>query len=212
MGSIEDKLSARQGRILDFINQFYAEKGYPPSVRDIVKGCHLSSTSVAHYNLKALERRGLIRRQAEISRGLEIINRKDKLEIPVMGYIAAGKPISVPQADGWAVSPLEYIEVSPRIVGNRPNLYGLMVKGTSMVDALVGDGDLVIVEPAREVDNGQMAVIWLRSEEKTTLKKFYPEGTMVRLQPANSRMKPIYVAAGDVEIQGRIIAVIRKLA
>jgi repressor LexA len=210
------ELSDKQQRIVDFIGNFWSENNFPPSVRDIVAGCSLSSTSVADYNLKILEKKGVIRRHKEVSRGIELpslarpVNRMD---VPVIGQIAAGKPIPVPDNDTWDVtSNAETIEVTRDIVRGREGVYALKVKGNSMIEDLINDGDIVLLQSVNAVENGETAAVWLKSEKEATLKKFYAESNgKIRLQPANSQMQPIYVSPDNVEVQGRVIAVIRQM-
>ncbi|XUX01485.1 MAG: transcriptional repressor LexA [Dehalogenimonas sp.] len=212
-----DTLSARQEKILEFIQNYVKKFGIPPSIRDIVAGCSISSTSVADYNLKHLERLGYIRRHHEISRGIELVdkvNRACPTTVPLMGQIAAGRPIPVPDTETWnATGSAETVEVPQAFVDDRKDVYALKVKGTSMIDALINDGDVVIMQAVQSVDNGEMAAVWLKTEKEATLKRFYKEkrGNKVRLQPANTQMAPIYTEASNVEIQGRVVGVIRKL-
>lgn len=208
--------SSKPEKIIDFIHRFEERKGYPPSIRDIASGCDISSTSVVKYNLNILQNRGYIRCHSEIARGIEVIDRDSysryKREIPVIGQIAAGKPIPVPESGTWnIVSAAETIGLTEDIVRGREGLYALKVKGWSMVDALVSDGDMVLMEYVNSVDNGEVAAIWLREEKEATLKKFYAEKDRIRLQPANQMMEPIYVDPDNVEIQGKVIAVIRQI-
>ena len=216
MKTKQKKLSSKQRNIVDFIHRFWRDRNYPPSIREIVAGCGLSSTSVADYNLKILERQGYIRRHREVSRGIELPAGAhaigQRLFVPVIGTIAAGEPIPVPDSDTWDVTAAaDTIEVTGDLTRGRGGVYALKVKGSSMVDALINDGDIVLMQYVNAVENGEMAAVWLKSEREATLKKFYPEEGRVRLQPANSRMKDIYTEPGNVEIQGRVIAVIRQL-
>lgn len=208
-------LSPKKRRIIDFIVRFGRRRGYPPSVRDIVAGCGLSSTSVADYNLKILEREGYIRRHREVARGIELLNRSEarrSLQVPVIGQIAAGEPIPVPDVDTWdPAASSETLEVSQDLIRGKEGIYALKVKGSSMVDALINDGDIVLMQHVSVVENGEMAAVWLKAEKEITLKKLYIEPGRIRLQPANRAMKPLYVAPDNVEIQGRVIAVIRQL-
>jgi len=209
-------LSSKQEQINNFIHRFWEDRGYPPTIRDIVTGCGISSTSVVDYNLNILEKRGYIRRHREVSRGIELVTRSPapgaQLQVPIIGQIAAGEPIPVPTPDTWDVTASsETLEVTKDLTRGREGVYALKVKGSSMVDALVNDGDLVLMEYVNSVENGEMAAIWLKAEKEATLKKFYAEAGRVRLQPANSQMQPIYVEPDNVEIQGRVIAVIRQL-
>jgi repressor LexA len=209
-------LSDRAQHLLKFIRRFWQERGISPAIRDIVAGCGLSSTSVADYNLNILERQGYIRRHREIARGIELLPRPTPgrlLQVPLIGRIAAGEPIPVPDADTWDSSASsETLEVSQDLTRGRQGVYALKVKGSSMVDALINDGDIVLMQYANVVENGEMAAVWLKEEKEVTLKKVYVEPDRIRLQPANRTMKPLYVAPDNVEVQGRVIAVIRQLA
>jgi repressor LexA len=203
-------LSIKQQSILNFIRDFLREKDYPPSIRDIQDGCDISSTSVVDYNLKALERLGHIRRDREVSRAIELLERGGRrtrtLSVPVVGQIAAGLPIPVPSAEAFGAEDFEdAIEVTEDMTRGRENVFALRVKGTSMIDALVNDGDLVLMEPATSADNGDMVAVWLKDTGEVTLKKIYYEGDTVRLQPANAAMDPIYRSATDVEVQGKVL-------
>lgn len=209
-------LSSKQKKIIDFIRHFLVERGYPPSIRDIVSGCGISSTSVVNYNLKKLEKEGYIRRHPEVSRGIELLTwssvLRSRVQVPVIGRIAAGEPIPVPAPDTWDVTAFaESLEVTEDLTRGREGVYALKVSGSSMVDALINDGDIVLMQHVNMVENGEMAAIWLKAKKEATLKKFYAESGRIRLQPANSQMQPIYVEPGNVEIQGRVIAVIRQL-
>ncbi len=211
-----EKLSPKQQQITKFIYRFCEDKGYPPTIRDIVAGCGISSTSVVDYNLDVLAKKGYIRRHREVSRGIELVSRstapRARFQVPIIGQIAAGEPIPVPTADSWDVTTTsETLEVTEDLTRGREGVYALKVKGSSMVDALVNDGDFVLMEYVNSVENGEMAAIWLKVEKEATLKKFYAESGRVRLQPANSQMEPMYVDPDNVEIQGRVIAVIRQL-
>jgi repressor LexA len=209
-------LSLKQQSILRFLRQFIEEHDYPPSIRQIQDGCRISSTSVVDYNLKKLEGSGYIRRDREVSRAIELLERGGRrprtMAVPIIGRIAAGQPIPVPTADTWSnVDYAESIEVTRDMVGGRPNVYGLRVKGTSMIDALVNDGDIVLMEAANTADNGDMVAVWLKREQEATLKRFYQEGDRVRLQPANEAIAPIYTDAANVEVQGKVLGAIRPM-
>jgi repressor LexA len=207
-------LSGRQQRILTFIRHFVKEKAYPPTIRDIVAGCGISSTSVADYNLQILESAGYLRRRREVSRGIQLTEGEGEARtgVPVLGQIAAGQPIPVPSSESLSsLAGAETIEVPASLIGNRENVFALKVKGLSMIDALINDGDVVLMQSAETVENGDMAAVWLKNEKKATLKKVYAGPTGVRLQPANAQMDPIIVRPEDVEIQGKVIAVLRQL-
>ena len=208
-------LSAKQRSILDFIRNFIRDKDYPPSISDIQLGCDISSTSVVDYNLKALERMGHIRRDREVSRAIELLDgrgrRPQTIAVPIIGTIAAGQPIPVPAADTW--SSIDYdnvVEVTEDMTRGKEHVYALRVKGASMIDALVNDGDLVILESATSADNGDMVAAWLKNEQSATLKKIYVEDGRVRLQPANTTMKPIFTEPENIEIQGKVLTTISQ--
>jgi repressor LexA len=209
-------LSRRQEQILDFIETFLNRNAYPPTIREIQKELDISSTSVVDYNLNALEERGYIRRNRHISRGIELFGfsaaqPSNVVSIPVVGRIAAGEPIEVPEdyaAGEFAESVTMPISMLPKATDG---LFALRVRGHSMVDALINDGDLVILKPQLTADNGDTVAVWLKSERETTLKRFYREGARVRLQPANVTMQPIYTDATNVAVQGKLVGVIRAV-
>jgi len=210
------ELSAKQRRILEFIQGFIDEHDYPPSIRQIQEACDISSTSVVDYNLRILEKQGYIRRDREVSRAIELLEpggrRPRVVAVPIIGTIAAGQPIPVPTADTWqGYDPDETLEVSPDMVGAHENIYALRVKGSSMIDALVNDGDIVIMEAASSARDGDMVAAWLKREQEATLKRYYREGSQVRLQPANETMQPIRTDADNVEVQGKVIGAVRAL-
>ena len=209
-------LSRRQEQILDFIETFLNQNAYPPTIREIQKDLDISSTSVVDYNLNALEERGFIRRNRHISRGIELVGFSSALpsnvvSIPVVGRIAAGEPIEVPEdyaAGEFAESVTYPLAMLPKVTDG---LYALRVRGHSMVDALINDGDLVILKPQETAVNGETVAVWLKNERETTLKRFYLEGSRVRLQPANVTMQPIYTEATNVAVQGKLVGVIRAV-
>lgn len=206
-------LSGKQRKIFEYIRDFIDSHDYPPSIRQIQEACGISSTSVVDYNLRILEKSGYIKRDREVSRAIEVTQGGTKrgriATVPIIGTIAAGQPIPVPTADN--VDADDKIDVSMETIGNREGVYALRVKGTSMIDALVNDGDVVIMEATSHAKAGEMVAAWLEAEQEATLKKWYPEGDRVRLQPANETMQAIYTDASNVQVQGRVIAVRREL-
>jgi len=207
-------LSGRQQRILTFISEFIADRGYPPTVRDIQAGCSISSTSVVDYNLNILVQQEYLRRDAEVSRGIGLNSTKLKklVSVPLVGFIAAGEPIPVPDATAWDnLANAETLELSDDFLKGRRQIFALKVKGNSMIDALVDDGDIVLLEPTGTVQDGQMVAAWLKEKEEVTLKKFYREADNIRLQPCNSQMAPLYIHPDNLEIQGRVVAVLRQM-
>ncbi len=204
------KLRQRQQAILRFIEDFLDENGYPPTVRDIQDGCGISSTSVVDYNLKGLVNKGFLRRSKEVSRGIVLGHRERRVKIPVLAAIAAGEPLPVFPADVATAMEEDSVEIEPGMATNRERLFALRVKGDSMIDALIRDGDMVVLEAQESAQPGEMVAAWLIEEEETTLKRFFPEGGQVRLQPENSAMSPIYVDARNVQIKGRVVGVLRR--
>ncbi len=207
-------LSPKQERIINFVTEFLHDKGYPPTIRDIAAGCGISSTSVVAYNLNKLEQAGYIRRHSDISRGIKFLTPQQKGEklvyIPIVGVIAAGEPIPVP--DTGNIIPNEGVEVSEELVRGKQDIYALRVRGDSMLDALIGDGDIVLMDYGNSAENGDMVAAWLKGEQEVTLKRFFAEPNRIRLEPANSQMKPIYTTPDNVEVQGRVVAVIRRIS
>ena len=132
-------------------------------------------------------------------------------EIPLLGTIAAGEPIPVPTAETWNTEAQDMIKVPVEMIKGKNSVFALRVKGLSMIDALIDDGDIVVMTPVKIVHDGDMVAVWLKDRQEVTLKRLYREAKTIRLQPANSRMKPIIVMPVDVEVQGKVIGVIRKL-
>ena len=212
---MKNSLSIRQNSILQFIRDFLHEHPYPPTIRDIRNGCNISSTSVVDYNLQILERKGHIQRQREVSRGIQLIgessNSQDVLELPVFGYIAAGEPLHVPETASANQDPIETVELPAFVSNGKTDLFGVRVKGDSMVDVHILDGDLVVLERTRHAEPGQMVAAEILSDNSITLKRFYLDGNMVRLQPENPQYDPIIVPAQDVAVRGKVIGVLRSV-
>jgi len=210
----EQATTDRQQRILDAIRAYTAERGYPPSVREIGERVGLSSSSTVQSHLKTLERRGLLKRDPTKPRALVpsgsasqplefdrgVGHSPNVAHVPIVGKVAAGVPIT-------AVENVEETFALPAGFVRDPNAFILKVSGDSMVDAAILDGDLVVVKPAPDAKNGEIVVAMLDGE--ATVKRFYRESARIRLQPENRSMAPIY--ANDVTIVGRVEAVIRKL-
>ncbi len=216
---MHERLSGRQQKILKFVNEYIGENGYPPSIREIGAAAGISSTSVVSYNLQRMEEKGYISRDRDVSRGLKLTSKARQqttpevvVRLPLLGRIVAGAPVPVPASD-FPLMGDETIELTRGILGDPTGLYALQVEGNSMIDALVHDGDIVIMRYQQRVENGEMAAVWLKEREEVTLKRFYQEeGGRVRLQPANPTMRPIYVDDPRlVEIQGKVVMVIRQL-
>jgi len=193
-------------QVLQFVGEYITASGYAPSYEDIRKALDLSGRSHVDYYLDALERDGQIERTPHTARSLRVREpERATFQVPVAGRIAAGVPLELcDQPDGQ-------IGITTDIADPSKDLFALKVMGNSMVDDLVADGDFIIVERRQEASRGQMAVVHLRDRNAATLKRVYPEGEQVRLQPAHPTMQAFYVDASDVEVQGRVVAIIRRL-
>ena len=210
-------LSIRQQAMLEFIQRFTRDHRYPPTIREIGQEVGISSTSVVNYNLNILEREGLIERDKEVSRGIKLIGAvaqaldpRNLVSVPLLGRIAAGEPIPVPSSD-FATMGDETIELTRGLLpADMTGIYALQVRGTSMVDAMIGDGDIVVMRHQNTARNGELVAVWLRDQGETTLKRFYLENGRVRLQPENPTMTPIYQDPANVEIQGKVVLVVRR--
>lgn len=213
-----DSLSQRQERILSYIREFVQDHGYPPAIRDIQSKLQISSTSVVAYNLKALQSKGLIDRESNVSRGIKLPNiekpvpfKSMTVQVPLRGVITAGSPL--PDPEDTSTSDGEMIDVPADMAApdKLKDVYALRVRGQSMIDALIDDGDIVLMRYQETADNGQMVAARLVDENAVTLKRFYKDGNRVRLQPANSTMQPIFTSSDNVQIQGRVVGVIRQM-
>jgi repressor LexA len=207
------RVSDTRSRILNFIRRFLDSRGYAPTVRDIARGCNISTPSVVQYHLNMLEEQGFIRRDPEVFRSIQLVERKRPAvsSVPLLGTIAAGSPIPVPAPDAWTTTPEEVIQLTGELTQDKKDIYALKVKGTSLIDAFVDDGDIVIIEQTSTVEDGELAAVWLKNQQEVTLKKIYREKGRIRLQPANRTMQPMYFAPEEIEIQGKVVAVLRKL-
>lgn len=228
----EKPISDRQKRMLDYIDMYTKENGRPPTIREIGTAVKISSTSVVNYNLAKLQTRGLIERDAEVSRGLRLTPKAGELyshlqttvtnavqqvsnllRVPLLGHIVAGEPIPVGHDNFSVYDDDDAIEISRNLLkaSKTDDLFALRVSGDSMIDAMVNDGDIVIMRKENDARNGDMVAVWL-SDDTTTLKHFYHEGDRIRLQPANPTMEPIYVDPGAVQVQGKVMMVLRQTA
>jgi repressor LexA len=223
-------------KVLQILEDYYSKNGYPPSIRDILTAGKFSSTSVVNYYLNQLETSGHIERSGRVSRGIRILKpfseiaqgpiekavkqlretMEEVLHIPVLGRIFASAPTLLPGTDGFSViTPETFVDVARSMLPAREKvdeLFALEVRGDSLIDAMVNDGDIVIMKPIKEVRNGELVAIWLEDREETTLKYFFLENGKVRLQPANPEMKPIIIEdPSHVRVQGKVVMVIRPL-
>src|SRR3954462_2476281 len=197
-------LTKRQREILDFLNDFIQQHGYAPSLEEIGRRFSLSSLATVHKHLTNLQEKGFIKRAWNRSRSVEVVSARvasRAVELPMLGYVAAGAPIE-------AIAGSETIAVPEDLVGKRET-YVLRVRGDSMIDEQIRDGDFVVVEDRKTAENGEM-VIALVNGTDVTLKKFYRENGHIRLQPANPTMQPLLVDPYHVQVQGVVVGVMRR--
>lgn len=225
-------LSDKHKRVLDVLSLYTDQHGYPPSIREMCTRANISSTSVANYYLDRLEELGYIERDRQVARGVRVIKDYDEstnilgktqgvihavqqkidelISIPLVGQIVASEPVT-----SFSDQPKSMIDVARSLLPAQKNddLFALTVSGDSMIDAMVNDGDIVIMRPPQDnVKNGEMVAVWLNDKDETTLKYFYLENGRVRLQPANPTMDPIFIDdPSTVEIQGQVVMVVRQL-
>ncbi len=197
-------LTKRQREILDYLNEFIEQHGYAPSLEEIGRRFGLSSLATVHKHLTNLQDKGFIRRAWNRSRSVELVPTRmggRALDLPLLGYVAAGAPIE-------AVVSNETVTVPEDLVGTR-DTYALRVRGNSMIDEQIRDGDVVVIEDRQTARNGEMVIALLEGAE-VTLKKFYRENGHIRLQPANDAVAPIIVRADKVQVQGVVVGVMRR--
>jgi len=207
----EGNLTARQAEMKKYIEEYFAEHGYAPSYREIMKKVGIPSLSVVRYNLERLQREGILDRDPRVARGIRPHTAQLR-SIRVWGYIAAGEPMPVPGVAEPLFGADEALAISRDLLPRDRDLFALIVRGDSMIDAMVHDGDYVILKPQQEARNGEMVAVWLKDRDETTLKYFFYEDGRVRLQPANPQMNPIFVDnLEQVEIRGRVVMVVRQL-
>ncbi len=226
-------LGDRHRKILEVLESFQEKHGYPPSIREIGKRTGISSTSVVNYYLDQLDEMEYIERVRNVSRGVRLLKTlagpvqkmqdmaeavqqaaENLLQIPVLGRIVASAPVPIPSSDFSYYDAESMVDVARSLLPTRDasGLFALEVQGDSMIDAMVNDGDLIILTPAEQASNGEMVAVWLSDKDETTLKYFYQEDNRVRLQPANPTMGPIYIDDPDtLQVQGKVVMVIRQV-
>jgi repressor LexA len=224
-------LGPRHKKILAFLESFQKQYGYPPSIREIGEVNEISSTSVVNYYLDQLEKWGYIKREKNISRGITLTKSvetesetmprsliqaaEDFFRIPIVGRIVAGLPVPIPSSDFNYFDHETAIEVARSMLPSKEkqtDLFALEVQGDSMIDAMVNDGDIVVMKRAQEAKNGEMVAVWLLDRDETTLKYIYHENGKVRLQPANKQMNPIIIDNPDtVQVQGKVLMIVRRM-
>lgn len=201
-------LYAKERQILEFISQFVQRHGFAPTLQEIAEAVGVSAVSTIHEHISALERKNFIKKKPGVERSIEIVENsfrtgalEGSIELPVLGYIAAGSPLE-PYTD-----PNLYIQVSPTMINSKKPAYILQVKGTSMIDEGILDGDYVVVQHQSDAQNGDI-VVALLPNGLATLKRIFFEKERIRLEPANSSMPPIFTT--HVRIQGKVVGVIRR--
>jgi repressor LexA len=213
-------LGERHQKILEFLQEYQRANKYPPSIREIGEKTGISSTSVVNYYLDQLEKKGMIERDRKISRGVRLSGSNisaDTFRVPMLGRIAAGLPLPELEAGVSYMTDNESnaVEIARSLLPAKEkgdNLFALEVKGDSMIDAMINDGDIVVLRPATDARNGEMVAVWLPRDNEATLKYFFREKDRYRLQPANPTMKPIFVKKSEpLEIKGKVVMVIRKM-
>ncbi len=196
----------RQGQILDFIKQFIQSNGSAPTLRQIADAIGVSSLATVHEHLTTLEVKGLIKRRAGKTRAIELTKISTEfagggLDVPILGFIAAGAPIE-PYTD-----PNATLSISPSFSTSKKRVYVLQVKGDSMIEEQIRDGDYVVIEQTDNARNGDI-VVALLDNGMATLKRFFKEATRIRLEPANAQMSPLFVK--NVRVQGKVVGLIRR--
>tara|TARA_B100000945_G_scaffold179778_1_gene144082 strand:+ start:4530 stop:5180 length:651 start_codon:yes stop_codon:yes gene_type:complete len=211
--AIMKPLSDKQKDILKFIEGYIDEYGYPPSIRDIQNNCDISSTSVVKYNLDRLQEKGLMNRDSEVSRSISLKteHKTNTIKVPVLGTITAGQPFPLIDDSRWNLDDQDMIDLPENFSHIEEKIFALKVNGYSMIDALIGDGDTIILEKSHNARNGEMVAAKINSENETTLKRIFKEGNKTRLQPENPLMEPMYFPSNDVSILGKVVAVWRYL-
>jgi repressor LexA len=222
-----NKLSERQRNILRYIDKYVVDHGFPPTIRQIGEATGINSTSVVNYNLNKLVQAGYLSRSQHVSRGLRLTAnslpsdgkkakgvavQQKRVGVPRIGYIFASEPVPAPE--DYYYDEDDLVEVTTDMLGGTDpaNVYALEVKGDSMIDAMIREGDLVIFRKQETANNGDMVAVWLDDRSETTLKYFYKEKDgRIRLQPAHPTMQPIYVDPAHCRIEGKVLSVIRQL-
>ncbi len=235
MARRSEGLSERHRKIMEFLSRFQEQSGYSPSIRQIGDSIGVKSTSLIDYYLNQLQQMGIIERDQHVSRSIRVINPippataqrvtevvrttvnaiNDLLRVPVVGRIVASAPIPVPASDLNYFDSESGVDIARSLLPAKEkvgDLFALEVSGDSMIDAMINDGDIIIMKKAQEARNGEMVAVWLDDNDETTLKYFYRETNRVRLQPANPTMGPIFIDNPErLRIMGKVVMVIRQV-
>jgi len=220
-----NKLSERQQHILHFMHDYMEDNGFPPTIREIGEATDINSTSVVNYNLNKLVDAGYLERSDRVSRGLRLVgdipgktqkkvrSASDAQRIPLVGLIAAGQPIEVPADLAHNIDEEDFLDIPPFLLSgvDASEVFALEVQGDSMIDAMISEGDIVLLRHQQTARNGEMVAVWLTERGETTLKYFYKEGDKVRLKPAHPTMEDIMVDARNCEVRGKVLSVIRRV-
>ena len=211
-------------KVLEFVNDYQTRYGRPPSIREIGEKVKISSTSVVNYYLLQLEKMGYLERDNRVSRGMrltekvnQVVQAGNTLHVPILGPIAAGIPLPElqPGVSYATENEADAVAIARSLLPSKEKgdgLYALQVQGDSMIDAMINDGDIVVMKQATEARNGEMVAVWLPNNNEATLKYFFKEKDRYRLQPANPTMKPIYIKKTEpLEIKGKVVMVIRRM-
>ena len=200
------QVSEKQREMLAFIENYVEQHGFPPTYEEIRVGLNISTKSLVNYHLEALEEAALLSKSPNTPRGIRLRNETQTVRVPVMNSL-----LLAPN-NALAKSEQEFIELTYDIVPHARNLYALKVTGDSMLDALVSNGDMVIIQRQAQVKNGDLVAIQLLQQNQTTLKRYFCENGRIRLQPANPKLKPLIVKPETVRIEGKVMAIIRQVS
>ena len=223
MRTRSDRLTERQKNIMAFIQKHIDRHGFPPTIREIGEATGIASTSVVNYNLNKLSRLGHLDRTSTKSRGIRILTEKAAptraitaaftMKVAYAGQIIAGQPLAIPDDNDFLNDENSAVEVVPGMLGGADpsEVFALRVHGDSMIDAMIQEGDIVILRKTQNIRNGDMVAAWLVERGETTLKHLFREGENYRLQPAHPTMAPIIVRADCCEIQGKVVSVLRVM-
>ncbi len=201
------RISDKQKQMLAFIEDFVGENGYPPTHEEIKTGLKISTKSLVNYHLEALEGAALLSRSPNTPRGIRLANERETFSIPL-----TRSSIAAPAANRLDLDEQDAIELTCDIVSNSDNLYALKVQGNAMLDALVNDGDVVVIQRQSQVKNGDFVAVRLLEQDCTTLKHYYRENGHIRLQPANPTLGPVLVKPNALRIEGKVMAIIRQVS
>jgi repressor LexA len=214
--------SPRRQKILRFIREFARQNGYSPTLQEIMQGCNINSMASVQHHIGVLEEQCEIRRNPRISRSIQLVESdvnddttpEGFIDVFLLGAIAAGEPIPVPDSGSWATISDEVIRLPADLLHGKQNVFALNIKGTSMIDDGIHDGDIMVMETAQTVNDGESVAVWLKEEQEVTLKRLYRDQAsgMIRLQPRNDEMSPIFTSPDNVEVQGKPLLLIRDLS